>query len=87
MVDINMPLPIPSDDEDGENKIIKEAENKISKSSATCQFKDLLWFFQLKVSKKDFGNPLCMHSLRNDLKLSTGIIKRGLKALILLLVV
>jgi hypothetical protein len=30
MVDINMPLPISSDDEDSEVKIIKETENKIS---------------------------------------------------------
>ena len=30
MVDINMPLTISSDDEDSEEKIIKETENKIS---------------------------------------------------------
>jgi len=87
MVDINTPLTISSDDEDSEDKIIKETENKISKSCTARQFKDLLWFFQLKVSKKDFDDPSCMHSLRNDLKLSAGIIKRGLKALTLLLAV
>jgi hypothetical protein len=52
MVDINMPLPISSDDEDGEDKIIKETENKISKSSAACQFKDLLQFLSAESLQK-----------------------------------
>ena len=52
MVDINMPLPISSDEEDSEDKIIKETENKISKASAACQFEDVLQFFSAESLQK-----------------------------------
>jgi hypothetical protein len=76
-MDINMPIPISSEDDDTEEKIIKEAENKISRSSAGSPFDGLLFFFQPKVCKRDFGDPLYMHSMRNDRKFSEEITKRG----------
>jgi hypothetical protein len=76
-IDINMPIPISSEDDDTEEKIIKKAENKISRSSAGSPFDGLLFFLQPKVCKRDFGDLLYMHSMRNDRKFSEEITKRG----------
>jgi len=44
VMDINVPIPISSEDDDTEEKIIQEAENKISRSSASSPFDGLLFF-------------------------------------------
>jgi hypothetical protein len=49
---IIIPIPISSEDEDTEEKIIKEAENKISKSSTSSQFKGLPHFASQKSPKE-----------------------------------
>jgi len=51
-MDINMPIPISSEDDDTEEKIIKEAENKISRSSASSPFDGLLFFFSAESLQK-----------------------------------
>ena len=64
VMDINMPIPISSEDDNTEEKIIQEAEDKISRSSASSPFDGLLFFFFSRKSAEETLAIRCICILR-----------------------